>query len=426
MTDTSPRVGPDRGPVDSSPAPTATDQAPTAAPDPAPRSLRVLTVLLAVACGVTVANLYYAQPLLDLIAGDFRLGQGTAALMVTLTQLGYAAGLLLLAPLGDLLENRALASRTLLATAAALFAAAAAPDFGVLLAASVLIGVTSVVVQILVPLAAHLAPAATRGRLVGRVMSGLLLGILLARTFSSLVAAHGGWRSIYVVSGVLMLALSLTLARMLPHRRPAPRTTYPRLMASIVQLVRTEPVLRRRAVSQALMFGAFSSFWTSIAYQLIDVHHFSQTGVGVFALVGAAGAAAAPIAGRLGDHGHGWRASGAAVALGLVAIALAGFGAGYVVLLAAGGVLLDLAVQGHQVLSQQEIYQLRPDARARVNTVFMTTVFVAGAAASGISGALHERFGWGGVSVFTALLLLANLLIWLVAGRSRARRRAIA
>ena len=281
--------------------PASVDAGPTgAAPaGPAPRSLRLLTVVLAAACGLTVANIYYAQPLLDLIAGDFRVSQGSAALIVMVTQLGYALGLLLLAPLGDLLENRAMSSRTLLATAAALFLAAVAPSFGVLLAASVLIGITSVVVQILVPLAAHLAPAEQRGRLVGRVMSGLLLGILLARTVASLVAAHGGWRSIYLISGALMLALSLTLLRVLPHRRPAQRTSYVRLMASIVSLVRTEPVLRRRAISQALMFGAFSGFWTSIAYQLVDTHHLSQTGVGVFALVGAGGAAAAPIAGWL-------------------------------------------------------------------------------------------------------------------------------
>jgi predicted MFS family arabinose efflux permease len=264
------------------------------------RSLRLVTSVLAVACGLTVANLYYAQPLLDLIAADLRVGRDDAALVVTLTQLGYAAGLVLLLPLGDLLENRVLASRTLLGTAAALIAAALAPDFGVLLAAAVLIGTASVVAQVLIPFAAHLAPAEQRGRVVGRVMSGLLLGILLARTVASLVAAHAGWRTVYLISGVLMLGLAATLARLLPRRHPGTTTRYRHLMASVVRLARAEPALRRRAACQALLFGAFSAFWTSVAYQLIDAHHLGQTGIGGFALVGAAGAAAAPLAGRLG------------------------------------------------------------------------------------------------------------------------------
>jgi predicted MFS family arabinose efflux permease len=386
-----------------------------------PRGLRLVTLVLAVACGATVANLYYAQPLLAEIASAFEVSQGNAALVVTLTQLGYAVGMVALMPLGDLLENRALASRTLVATAIALAVAGLAPGFGVFLAASVLVGITSVVAQILIPFAAHLAPEDQRGRFVGTVMTGLLLGILLARTLSSLAAAAWGWRTIYLISAGLMLVVAVTLARVLPRHKPDHGVTYPQLMRSIGQLVRSEPALRRRAVCQALMFGAFSCFWTSVAFELIRGHGLSQAGIGIFALVGAAGAAAAPIAGRLGDRGHGRIGSGVTLALAVVAMLVAEAGVNSLLVLALAGILLDLAVQGHQVLSQQEIYGLRADARARINTVFMTTIFVGGALASAGSGLLYDAAGWTGVTLLGAALPSAGLVIWAVS-TLRARR----
>ncbi len=388
--------------------------APIQSPPLARPALRRVMLVLAAACGLSVANIYYAQPLLDPIASAFGVSQGSAALVVTMTQLGYALGMIALMPLGDLLENRALASRTLLVTAAALVAAGLAPGFGVFLAVSVLVGVTSVVAQILIPFAAHLAPEEERGRFVGTVMTGLLLGILLARTMASLAAAAWGWRAIYLISGVLMVAVSAVLVRLLPRHHPGHPHGYGHLMRSIVELARTEPVLRRRAACQALLFGAFSCFWTAVAFELIARHHMGQVGIGAFALVGAAGAAAAPVAGRLGDLGHGRVASGAALALGVAAMALAGIGAGSVIMLAVAGVLLDLAVQGHQVLSQRVIYGLRPEARARINTVYMTTVFLGGAAASGVSGAVHNVYGWTGVTALGAALALVALAVWAV------------
>ncbi|MDT7725491.1 MAG: hypothetical protein QOI21_2067 [Actinomycetota bacterium] len=374
--------------------------------------MRAITVVLAVACGATVANLYYAQPLLAEIASTFRVSQGNAALVVTLTQLGYALGMIALMPLGDLLENRALASRTLLATAIALVVAGLAPGFGIFLAASVLVGITSVVAQILIPFAAHLAPEEQRGRFVGTVMTGLLLGILLARTLSSLVAAAWSWRSIYLVSAVLMLAVAVTLVRVLPRHHPKHDVTYPQLMRSIGELVRSEPALRRRAACQALMFGAFSCFWTTVAFELIRSHGLSQAGIGIFALVGAAGAAAAPFAGRLGDRGHGRIGSGVSLTLAIIAMLIAMIGVSSLLVLAFAGILLDLAVQSHQVLSQQEIYSLRADARARINTVFMTTIFVGGAIASAASGLLYDAAGWSGVTLLGAALPAVGLVIW--------------
>lgn len=373
--------------------------------------LRIVTWTLAFACGASVANLYYAQPLLDLIARSFHVSQGSAAVVVTMTQLGYALGLALLLPLGDLLENRALACRTLVVTALALVLAASAPGLGVFLIASVLVGVTSVVAQVLIPLAAHFAPPDQRGRFVGQVMSGLLLGILLARSAASLLAAVWGWRSIFIVSAGLMLVTSLVLRRVLPARRPDTRAGYGTLLASAGRLVRVYPLLRWRALAQGAMFAAFSAFWTAIAFQLVDVHHFSQTGIALFALVGASGAAAAPLAGRLGDRGHGYLGRVIAAALAAVSMAIAAFSGSSVLVLGACGVVLDLAVQGHQVLGQRDIYGLDPTARARITAVYMTTVFLGGAAASAVTGWVHQSAGWKGAALVGAgAATLATLL----------------
>jgi predicted MFS family arabinose efflux permease len=376
------------------------------------RSLRTLTWILAAACGLAVANLYYSQPLLAEIGRSFHVGQDSASIVVTATQLGYALGLVFVLPMGDLLENRKLTSRTLVVTTVALVALGLAPNFSLFLALSVLVGITSVVAQILIPLAAHLAPEAERGQFVGRVMSGLLLGILLARTVSSLVAAVLGWRSIFFISAGLILAMAWLLSRTLPVRKPSHQASYRQLLASLGELIRTEPTLRRRAICQALMFSTFSAFWTVISFQLIDAHGLSQTGIGLFALVGAAGALAAPVAGRLADAGYNRISSGLALLLGSVSMVVAGLAKSSstlsLVLLAVAAVLLDLAVQGHQVLSQQEIYQLRADARARINTVYMGTVFFGGA----VAGWLHSAHGWESVCIFGGVLPLIAFAVW--------------
>ena len=391
------------------------------------RVRRALIPLLALACGLTVANLYYSQPLLDLIADAFGVSEGAATVVVTLTQIGYALGLLLLLPLGDLVENRRLTTRLLLGTAASLLVAALAPAYPIFLVFSILIGVTSVVAQILVPFAAHLAPPSQRGAIVGKVMGGLLLGILLARTVSSFIGGLWGWRAIYFISAGLMLALAAVLYRMLPQRLPEHTEGYGSLLRSVLDLARSEPALRRRALCQGLLFGAFSAFWTAIAYELINEHGFGQSQIAIFALIGAGGAAAAPIAGRLADRGYGSWGSGGALLLAALMALLAAAGHRSVIVLAAAGVLLDFAVQAHQVMSQHEIYALRADARARVNTVFMTTVFTGGAISSGLTGALHHRYGWTGACLLAAACATAALTVWAVAHwRASSRLRELA
>lgn len=386
---------------------------------------RVLTLVLAIACGLTVANLYYSQPLLDLIAHAFGVSQGAAAIIVTFTQAGYALGLLFLLPLGDLVENRRLTTRLLGGTAVSLLLAAICPAYPFFLIISVLVGLTSVVAQILVPLTAHLAPPEQRGAFVGKVMSGLILGILLARTVSSFVADLWGWRAIYFISAGLMVVLAVVLRRMLPLREPDHTAGYGSLLRSVLDLVREEPVLRRRALCQATMFAAFSAFWTAITYELIGEHGFGQAQIAIFALVGAGGAAAAPLGGKLADRGYGVLSAGAALVLGTLTMVLAAAGHRSVVLLALAGVLLDFAVQFHQVSSQQEIYALRADARARINTVFMTTVFAGGAVSSALTGALHHRYGWTGACVLGAVFPLIGLVVW-ASGRWSAGSRTAA
>lgn len=376
---------------------------------------RALIPLLALACGLTVANLYYSQPLLDLIADAFGVGEGAATVVVTLTQIGYALGLLLLLPLGDLVENRKLTTRLLVATAASLLFVALAPAYPIFLVFSVLIGTTSVVAQILVPFAAHLAAPEERGAIVGKVMGGLLLGILLARTVSSFIGGLWGWRAIFFISAALMIVLAVLMWRLLPPRVPEHTAGYLSLLRTVWDLAVSEPVLRRRAICQALLFGAFSAYWTAIAYELIGEHGFDQSQIAIFALVGAGGAAAAPIAGKVADRGYGSWASGGALLLAALMAVLAAAGHRSVILLGLAGVLLDFAVQAHAVMSQHEIYALRPDARARVNTVFMTTIFTVGALSSAVTGLLHDRYGWTGACVLGAVLALAGFVVWGVA-----------
>jgi predicted MFS family arabinose efflux permease len=247
---------------------------------------------------------------------------------------------------------------------------------------------------------------------VGQVTGGLLLGIMLARSVASLAAAAWGWRSIYAISAGVMLATALALARLLPRRQPRHATSYARLVASSAALARTEPLLLRRALSQALMFGAFTAYWTAIAYELTGQHHLSQAGIAVFALVGAAGAIAAPVAGRLGDRGFGVPVRGGAIALGVAALLLAATASSHLVLLALSAVLLDFAVQGGHVMNMRDIYALRPDARARMNSVYMTTIFAGGAAASAVAGPVSQHWGWPGVAVFAASLVAGAGLVW--------------
>jgi predicted MFS family arabinose efflux permease len=275
------------------------------APRLAPPQISPGTILLlAAACGLIVANIYYAQPLIGPISQSLGLAPQAAGLIVTMSQIGYGAGLMFIVPLGDLIENRRLVLASVALSAVALAAAAFAPSAAVFLVCAGAIGLGSVAVQILVPLAAHLAPDATRGRVVGMVSSGLMIGIMLARPVSSFIAAQSSWRAVFIASAAMMVALAAVLSRALPVRAPHTRMTYGALIASMAHLAAATPILRRRAFYQACLFFAFSLFWTTTPLLLAGPHYqLTQNGIALFALAGVSGAIAAPIAGRLADRG---------------------------------------------------------------------------------------------------------------------------
>jgi len=383
-----------------------------------------LVWVFAVACGLVVANLYYVQPLLNTIAATFQGGSGTVGVVATLTQAGYALGLAFVVPLGDLLDRRRLVVVVLCATAFALLAAAAASSLVMLAAASLLIGLTSVVAQVLIPFAASLADEVERGRVVGRIMSGLLVGVLLARTVSGLVAqaasvvlGHAGWRAVYVIAAVLMVALIVVLWRTLPRpARPSSpeRQSYAQLLRSMGPLVREEPVLRRRAVYGALAFAAFSVFWTSAAFLLArPPYGFGVDAIGLFGLVGVAGALCASLAGRLADRGLERYATPAFLLTTVIAYGLMALGDTRLIALIVGVVLLDLGVQGIQIINQSEIYRLRPEASSRVTTIYMTSYFIGGTLGSASSAVVFGRGGWSAVCILGATYAGVALLFWL-------------
>ncbi|MCC8450340.1 MFS transporter [Streptomyces rochei] len=379
-----------------------------------------LVTLLAVASGMTVANLYYAQPLLSTLSGVFHISTATAGALITLTQIGYVVGMLFLVPLGDRLEKRSLITVLLTVTTIALLAAGLATSFPMLLIASLVSGATSVVAQILVPFAASLAPDHARGRVVGRVMSGLLTGILLSRTLSSVVSDLASWRVVFLGSAALMAVLAVALRAALPQHAPTTTLPYHHVLRSTFQLVRTHPALVRRGLYQAAMFAAFSAFWTTVSFVLTGPHfHYSSVGVGVFALVGAAGAAVAPLAGHWADRGLVRPMTGVAFLVAALSFALAGFGGHSVVLLALAAILIDVAVQASLILGQHTVYQLDPSARARLNSAFIAMFFAGGAAGSQIGSVVYHAGGWTALTALGAALPLVALLYWSTERRQR-------
>jgi predicted MFS family arabinose efflux permease len=381
------------------------------APSPLSRSL---VTLIAVATGAVVANLYYAQPVLHLVAHDFHSGSGLASLIITATQVGYAAGLLLVVPLGDLHPRRLLVVRIFGVAAVALVACALSPDIWVFGLASIAVGTASVAGQVMIPFAADLAQPERRGRVVARIMTGLLLGILLARTVSGLVAQLAGWRAIYWFSAGLMVVFAAVLWRALPGEGPRPHRSYWSLVGSSLRLLVDEPVLRRRAWHGASAFACFSVLWTTIAFLLSgSPYHYSSVIIGLFGLVGAGGILAANMAGKLADSDRSASATLVAGVLLIGAFGILWFGHSSLAALIIGIVVLDIGTQGMQITNQAIIYALRPDARSRINSAYMVCYFLGGAAGSLTSGVVYGSHGWGGVCVlgagFGALTLVLTI-----------------
>ncbi|HEV3366557.1 MAG TPA: MFS transporter [Acidimicrobiales bacterium] len=381
-----------------------------------------LVALFAVACGISAANLYYAQPLLPRISRDLHVGSGTAALVITAAQIGYGIGLALIVPLGDILIRRRLVPFILVIAAAALLAASAAPNVTVLIVAVTVAGLCSVAAQILVPFAASLATDQQRGRVVGTVMSGLLLGILLARTFSGLIAEAAGWRTVYVVASGVVLTLSGVLHLRLPGEQRRPSMVYSELLGSVVHLMRTEPVLRLRSAIGGLAFATFNVIWTSLAFLLVSApYHYGPAVIGLFGLLGAAGALAASFSGRLADRGLERWVTGGSLVITLGSIALLAVGAHQLWALIAGIVIGDLGIQAVHIQNQQLIFAIEPSARSRLNTGYMVTYFIGGAVGSATTGLAYAARGWSGVIALGLVYSGAGLALWAVSEVLRRR-----
>ncbi|MCB1353304.1 MAG: MFS transporter [Rhodobacteraceae bacterium] len=385
-----------------------------------------LVLTMAAACGLIAANLYYAQPLAGEISRALGLSGAAAGVIVTMFQIGYGLGLLLIVPLGDILEKRGLIVTSLGLLAAVLLVAAGTSGATLFLVVALLIGMASVGIQVIVPFAADLAPEAERGRVVGQVMSGLMFGIMLARPLSSFIADISSWRWVFGLSAVAMIALAFTLRSALPRRKPERPLSYRATLASMGRLVLSEPLLRRRALYQACQFAAFSLFWTVTPLLLMGpVWGLSQSAVTLFALAGAAGVVSAPIAGRVADAGHG----AAATALGM-AIVAAGFLISHLApagtptafaLLVTGAILVDFGVTMTLVIGQRVIYGLGADNRARLNAIFMATFFTGGAIGSAAGAWIYAHGGWTAASLAGAALPLAALAYFAVNRRRRSR-----
>jgi predicted MFS family arabinose efflux permease len=371
-----------------------------------------LLAFMAVGSGLSVASLYYVQPLLELLAREYGLSETSAGFLVTLAQLGYLAGLIVVVPLGDHHERRKLLTITSALTALGLLAMGLAPSFTLLAAFSVVVGTTCVTAQILVPLAAHLASDEKRGSAVGSVMSGLLLGILLARTFSGVMAELAGWRSVFIAAAVLMAMYSVACWRVLPHLAPTSNTSYRTLYVSILHLFRDEDVLRRRSLIGGLQYAVFGIFWTAMAFMLVRQYEMSEAMIGMFGLIGAIGILAARIAGKLADKGWARLSTGGFLCVTISSWPLLYWGQWSIIAFGIGVVLLDLGIQGAHISNQSEIYRLNPEARNRLTTGYMASYFLGGACGSASAAVSYGVGEWPAVVALGSGVSILCVVIW--------------
>lgn len=374
-----------------------------------------MTFLFAVTGAVAVGNLYWAQPLLASISAAFAVSPSSAATLITVTQLGYALGVLLLAPLGDAIKRRLLIPRVMLVSSAALLVSALAPGFSLLLVSFAAIGLTTVAGQLLVPMASDVATDEQRGRVIGSISAGMLTGILLSRTISAVLGDAFGWRTIYYAAAAITAVLAVVMATRLPDEPPRQSVPYSRLLLSVADVVR-----RHRAVQNTLMLGAsafcvFSMFWTSIAFLLkAPPFSLSVTQIGLMGLVGLAGAVAARRAGSLHDRGLSVQVTGLAIVLMLISVGVAFSGQRSLAVIVVAMLLIDVAIQTTNVLNQTRLLSIEPAQRSRLNTAFIVGNFAGGAVGSTIAGFLWQRGGWSAVTGGAAVISIISLACWII------------
>ncbi len=364
--------------------------------------------LMTIATGLAVATNYYAQPLLDTIASDFDVSYAAVGIIVTASQVGYGAGLLFLVPLGDKFEKRSLITFMMTMTAAGLLMAGFSTNLNMLLLGTAISALFSAVSQVMVPFAALMAPPDSKGRVIGLLMSGLLIGILSARTLSGALTGLGSWRTVYFVAAFILLILAATLWRTLPTHKQPNRVVYGQLIASVISLLIHNPVLRLRAFLGFLSFTLFSLFWTPLAFLLSQPRYgYSEAVIGLFGLAGVAGALAANLAGKWTDRGLNREATLLGLLLLLLSWIPLGFAQSSLMALIIGAIVLDFAVQLMHISNMGVVMKINPDMRNRLNAGYMTVYFTGGAIGSLIAAAVYQYFGWTGITV--ASLLVATI-----------------
>ncbi len=374
-----------------------------------------LITLMSIAIGVIVANLYYLQPLLHQVTKDFRISESKATLLLVLIQAGYAAGLAFVVPLGDLIPRRRLAVSVFVLASVVVFTAAAAHSFALFAAITFFIGLASCGGQVILPLGADMADPAQRGRVIGRLMTGLLMGLLLSRSVSGLIAQAAGWRTVYVAAGVALALMAVMLFRVLPNEPVRAHVPYGRLLAGTLRMFATLPLLRRRALFGILIFAAFSTLWTTLAFHLSGApFHYDNLVIGLFGLFGAAGVLAANVAGRNADKQRSHLTTIVGGASILASFVILYVGRNVVVVLAIGIVVLDAGMQGLQITNQSIIYSLAPDARSRINSAYMVCAFIGAALGSLAAGQCYAHAGWRGDCLLGGGIGLAILILALV------------
>jgi predicted MFS family arabinose efflux permease len=376
-------------------------------PELTPLILWVMTI----ATGLIVANLYYNQPLLGDIVRTFHVTVAKAGQVSMLTQLGYAAGMFFLVPLADMLKRKRMMMVIFAFIVTSLLLTALSQSINLLIFVSFLLGASSMIPQLLVPMAAHLARPEERGKKIGVIMGGLLIGILLSRTFAGFIGDYYGWRAVFYIAAGIMLVMWLLIGVFLPEVEPDHKDGYRQLMASMVDLIKQEPKLRIAALRGALCFACFSAFWFTLPALLWDNFHYGSKVAGEFGLVGVIGALAAGLMGRLSDKMDAYKLSGFTLLLILISFIVFYFSGHSIVGLVIGVIIMDMGVQATHISNQSIIFALRPEARNRINTIYMVTYFLGGSAGTFFASQLWKNYKWNGVCAIGVIISIITLII---------------
>ena len=376
----------------------------------ADQPLDFVLYLMSVSAGLVAANIYYIQPLLRYICVEFDVGESRASGVALATQLGFAMGLLLIIPLGDKVANHRILRVDFLLLVSSLIAVATAGSLRVLIVASFLVGFTSALPQLFVPMAARLANDENRGRAIGIVMSGLLIGVLGSRALSGAVGEMFGWRTVFYAAAIMMVALFVLLTLKLPRLEPTYEGSYFDLMKSIGHYFKKEPSLRLAALRGALSFGGLSAFWTTLVFLMDDNFGYGSSVTGLFGLLGIAGALAAAQVGKLNDRMGKHKIIIVAISVSIVSWIVFLFSANSIAGIVVGVILIDLGQQALHITNQNIIFAKNPDARNRINTVYMVSFFLGGAGGTFLGALAWEHYQWMGVSLFGLSLLVAAML----------------